>query len=81
MSSLMAIKVNGRESKAPHLQEKLTKYGCNIITRVGFHETSEDKCSMDGIIILQLCGEDSEINALYNDIKSLNGITAKFIEF
>jgi hypothetical protein len=36
---------------------------------------------MDGIIILQLCGEKSEIESLYNDVKSLNGITAKFIEF
>jgi len=81
MNSLMAIKVNGRDSKAPHLQEILTKYGCNIITRVGFHETNEDKCSIDGIIILQLCGNESEIKTLFNDINSLDGVTSKFIEF
>lgn len=81
MDSIMAIKVNGRDSKAPQLQEILTKYGCNIITRVGFHETNEDKCSIDGIIILQLKGKESEIKALFNDISSLDGVTPKFIEF
>jgi hypothetical protein len=78
----MAIKVNGRNSKAPHLQEILTKYGCIITTRVGFHETGESgKCSTHGVIILQLTGEEDEINSLYNDIKDLEGISAKFIEF
>lgn len=81
MSRLMIIKVNGRESKAPHLQEILTKYGCNITTRVGFHEASEDRCSMDGIIILQLCGDESDIKSLYDEVKNLNGIIPKFIEF
>lgn len=81
MNSIMAIKVNGRNSKAPHLQEVLTKYGCSITTRVGFHETNEDNCSVDGIIILQLCGKDSEIQNLFNEVKSLEGITPKFIEF
>lgn len=81
MKSIMAIKVNGRDSKAPHLQEILTKFGCNIVTRVGFHEVNEDKCSIDGIIILQLCGKESENRALFDDINSLDGVTPKFIEF
>ncbi|MBP1927165.1 hypothetical protein J2Z76_003038 [Sedimentibacter acidaminivorans] len=82
MNRLMAIKVNGRNSKAPHLQEILTKYGCLIMTRVGFHESGEgDKCSVDGIILLQLKGKEDEIDSLYKDITGLEGITAKFIEF
>jgi hypothetical protein len=81
MNSIMAIKVNGREAKAPHLQEILTKYGCNIKTRIGFHETNEGQCSVDGIIILQLFGEDKEIKTLYDEVKALNGVIPKFIEF
>ena len=81
MNSIIAIKVNGRNSKAPHLQEVLTKYGCNIITRVGFHETNEDNCSVDGIILLQLRGKESEIQNLFNEVDSLEGIIPKFIEF
>lgn len=76
----MAIKVNGRIAQAPHVQEILTKYGCNIKTRVGFHEVNEDQCSMDGILILQLFGKDEEIQGMLAEMVKLEGVTAKIIE-
>jgi len=81
MNPVMAIKINGRTAKAPHVQEILTKYGCNIKTRVGFHEASEDQCSMDGILILQLFGKDEEIQSMHNELKALDGVIPKMIEF
>lgn len=81
MNPIMAIKINGRASNAPIVQEILTKYGCNIKTRIGFHETNEDQCSTDGILILQLSGQDKEIQAFFNEIEKLDGVTPKFIEF
>ena len=81
MNPIMAIKVNGRTAIAPLVQEILTKYGCNIKTRVGFHETTEDQCSMDGILILQLFGPKAEINAMFAELGKLDGVTPKFIEF
>ena len=79
MGKLMAIKVNGRIAQAPHVQEILTKYGCNIKTRVGFHEVNEDQCSMDGILVLQLFGEDSEIQTMLEEMVKIDGVTAKII--
>ena len=81
MYSIMAIKVEERAAKAPHLQEVLTEYGCIIKTRVGFHETDEDKCSMSGIIILHLYGDKKEFQKLYEKINKLDGVIPKFIEF
>lgn len=81
MYSIMAIKVEERAAKAPNLQEILTEHGCIIKTRVGFHETDEDKCSMDGIILLHLYGKKEEFNELYEKIEKLEGVTPKFIEF
>ena len=81
MNPIMAIKINGRTAKAPHVQEILTKYGCNIKTRVGFHETSEDQCSMDGILILQLFGKDEDVQSMYDELKTLDGVFPKMIEF
>lgn len=81
MNPVMAIKINGRTAKAPHVQEILTKYGCNIKTRVGFHEASEDQCSMDGILILQLFGKDEEIQSMHNELRALDGVIPKMIEF
>ena len=81
MSTIVAIKINGREAKASIVQEILTKYGCNIRTRVGFHEVNEDQCSMDGILILQLFGKDTEIQAMLGEIDKLDGVSSKLIEF
>ncbi len=81
MDKIMAIKVNGRTANAPLVQEILTKYGCNIKTRVGFHETNEDECSTDGILILQLTGKENEIQAMLDEMKKLNGVRPQMIEF
>lgn len=81
MSAIMAIKINGRIANAPLVQEILTKYGCNIKTRVGFHETNEDQCSTDGILILQLTGQGIEIQNMYDEMKKLNGVIPQMIEF
>lgn len=81
MNPIVAIKVNGREAHAPAIQEILTRHGCNIKTRVGFHEVNEDQCSMDGIIILQLFGSDSEIQSMLDEIGRLSGVEYKVIEF
>lgn len=79
MGQMMAIKVNGRTANAVRVQEIFTKYGCNIKTRVGFHEVNEDKCSMDGILILQLFGEETEIKAMLGEMEKIEGVTAKII--
>ncbi|MDD2484458.1 MAG: NIL domain-containing protein [Eubacteriales bacterium] len=81
MNKLVAIKVNGRTAKAPLVQDILTKYGCNIKTRVGFHEASEDQCSMDGVLVLELIGKDAEIDAMHQALAALEGVSLKKIEF
>lgn len=80
-STIMAAKIIGRQDNAALVQKILTKYGCNIKTRVGFHEASQDQCSMDGILILQLIGKEEEIKGLYKELNGLPGVIAKSIEF
>lgn len=81
MSNIIAVKVNGRTANAVLVQEILTRYGCHIKTRVGFHEVGDDNCSMDGILIVQLVGEEKGIKELYEALEKLDGVTPKFIEF
>lgn len=80
-NSLMAIKISARSKHATQVQEILTKYGCSITTRVGFHETSESSCAPDGIIILQLFGNESDIREMYDELNEISEVKAKFIEF
>lgn len=77
MFSIMAIKIEPRISKAPVVQEILTKYGFIIQTRVGLHEVSENS----GLVILNLIHDKKDdIKNLQSELNSLNGVTAKMIE-
>lgn len=61
---IVGIRVNHRVANAGKLQDLLTKYGCNIKLRVGLHETNENYCSDDGIIMLQVCGEKDKLEGM-----------------
>jgi hypothetical protein len=80
-NSLMAVKIGVRTQHASEVQNILTKCGCNIRTRVGFHDTDENHCSTDGILILQLSGKEDEIKGMLNELNALHEVSAKFIEF
>lgn len=71
---IMAITVDLRTNNAPRVQEVLTKHGCIIKMRLGLHETSAKTCSENGLILLQLCGEAAEVNALKADLLSVEGV-------
>lgn len=81
IGTLMAIRVDGRIEHATKVQEILTKYGCSIRTRVGFHDTDENHCAMDGIIILQLFGNENEMQEMLDELNKVDNVSAKFISF
>lgn len=74
--NVMALIINHRSKKAPEVQEVLTKHGCIIKMRLGLHEAG-NVCSEEGLVILQLSGEEEEIKALEKDLNNLDGVTAK----
>lgn len=69
-----------RISEAVKFQDLLTKNGCKIRTRLGLHEVSDNACSNDGLIVLQPYGSKEDVEALVNDLNSLEGITAKYLD-
>lgn len=77
---LIGIRMNNRVANAVHFQEVLTKNGCSIKARLGLHETSEDACSPDGLIVLQPCGKKEDVEMLVQKLNKLDGITAKLID-
>lgn len=76
---IMVVKVNRRVQKANEMQEILTKFGCNIKVRLGLHEAG-DVCSNQGLIILQLAGDDAEIKAFEKELSGIDGVDAKLVE-
>jgi len=77
---LIGVRMNNRIENAVKFQEVLTKNGCKIKTRLGLHEVSDNSCSNDGIIVLQPYGSKEDVEALVNELNSLDGVTARYID-
>ncbi|HHV19830.1 MAG TPA: hypothetical protein GXZ27_13500 [Thermoanaerobacterales bacterium] len=77
--NLMAVLINHRSKNAQEVQETLTKHGCIIKMRLGLHE-ADNACSEEGLIILQLGGDDTERDNLEKDLNSIEGVKAKSLE-
>ena len=58
---LFGIHLTDRFNNAVKLQEVFTEFGCNIKTRLGIHEVTKDCCATNGIILLEMCGEEEKI--------------------
>ena len=82
MRQIMGIQVGNRESDALKVQELLTKNGCIIKTRLGLHESSEQLCSITGLIILEfLPDKEDEIAGLEKELATLSTIVVKKMVF
>jgi hypothetical protein len=77
---VIGLRVNHRSANAVNLQQTLTQFGCNIKLRVGLHETSEDYCADDGVILLQVCGDREQIENMVKVFNELQGVTAKLMD-
>jgi len=82
MRQIMGIQVGNRESEALKVQELLTKNGCIIKTRLGLHESSEELCSITGLIILEfLADKEDDIAILEKELATLDTIVVKKMVF
>lgn len=77
---IIGLRLDNRTHNAIKLQEALTEHGCNIKVRLGLHDTGEDHCATDGVIVLQPCGEKETIEKMLADFNLIEGVTAKLID-
>jgi len=80
MAKFLILKISNRYHQGVKLQEILTEYGCEIKTRLGIHETGEEYCSAEGIIVLELIGEKRKLDELQKKLGELDGVTMKYVE-
>lgn len=72
----MLIKIAHRTKEVPDVQAVLTDFGCNIKMRLGLHEAG-DVCSSQGLILLQLTGDEKELSEFEQKLNAIAGVTAK----
>ncbi|MFP4024131.1 MAG: hypothetical protein ACLFVR_06350 [Thiohalospira sp.] len=78
---IIGINVLDRIKEAGRTQKVLSKYAQSIKTRLGFHELTEDVCSRNGFMILELTGEKSQWDALENELNEIGGINIQKMSF
>ena len=78
---IVGIHVTDRATQAGEVQQILSKYGKNIRTRLGLHETSEDAASPNGLILIEAVGSNQEIDALSDELRLLKGIQVQSMFF
>lgn len=78
--NIMTLILNNRVKNAVQVQDVLTDSGCIIKTRLGLHDTGDNFCSNEGLIILQLTGSDEDVEKLEKKLNSVEGVKAKNIK-
>ena len=78
---VLGLLVANRVENAPHVQKVLTEYGCNIKTRIGLHEATENLCAPSGLILLELFGDDNVCAELEGKLKGISGVQVQTMIF
>mgnify|MGYP000956919530 CR=1 FL=1 len=78
---ILGILITDRVQKVMDVQSILTKYGCNIKTRLGLHEVVQDYCSQQGLILLELTGTTEEFYKLENELMAIPGLDVRKMVF
>ena len=78
--SVLVILIGSRKESAVNVQKVLTGWGCMIKTRLGIHDGVLDNCSDQGLLILELVGDDKQKGELTRKVGIIKGVTSKLVE-
>ncbi len=74
---VVGLMVDERGTKAPDVQQVITRHGSNILCRNGIPSPSRER----GIITLTMEATGDEYREMEQELKSLHGVTVESIHF
>ncbi|MGD1005720.1 MAG: hypothetical protein ABR980_00620 [Ignavibacteriaceae bacterium] len=77
--TLLLVLIGKRQEAAVNVQKILTGWGCIIKTRLGIHDGILDKCSNEGLLILELYGTKEQKDELARKIAVIPGVTSQLV--
>jgi hypothetical protein len=77
--TIFGVHITSRVDNVPAVQAVLTKYGCNIRTRLGLHDADSTSCSPSGLVIIDAFGVETE--DFYSALKELKGVAVQRMDF
>jgi len=78
---ILGVHITDRIRHVKAVQDLFTEFGCSIKTRVGLHEANHNFCSPNGLIILEMIGENGTNKQLMEKLNSLEGVEVKQMVF
>ena len=78
---ILGVVITDRQKEAGEVQKVLTKYGCSIKTRLGLHEASNENCSNEGLILLELIGDYKDMDNLEAALQKIEGTETQKMAF
>lgn len=78
---ILGIRVADRTHEAETVQKLLTAYGCSVRTRLGLHVQNEITESSEGLILIELTGDTTEMDKLENELTDTAGVDVRRMEF
>jgi hypothetical protein len=77
--TVFGVHINQRVKSVPAVQAVLTKYGCNVRTRLGIHDADATSCSPSGLLLIDAFG--AEIEDFYKELETLEGVDVQRMDF
>jgi hypothetical protein len=78
---ILGIHITDRLRNAVAVQRLLTEHGAHIKTRLGLHEIRPGPPSPQGLIILELVGDQAACDALASGLKAIEGVEVQQMVF
>ena len=78
---VLGLYIKERSKNVPMVQTILTEYGCFIKSRIGLHEVVNDKCSPNGLIIIECCGNEKKCEMMAKKLAKIDGVEVQKMIF
>ncbi len=78
---VLGIHITGRVEHARVVQDLFTEYGCSVKTRVGLHSVSDNFCSPNGLVLLEMAGDEKPVFELFEKLNAVEGVDAQKMIF
>ncbi len=78
---IVGVHVTDRLKNAAAVQALFTEYGCHIKTRLGLHEVTGSSCGPNGLVVLELVGDEAKCRELSARLGAIQGIEIKEMVF
>lgn len=78
---VLGVHISDRIHHAPQVQDLLTEYGCSIKTRIGLHTVSDNFCSPNGLLLLEMAGDEKPIFEMIEKLGAVEGVDLQQMVF